>query len=540
MTLSLYFHTLRFLKPVQFTGRLSKRFRKLDSTSSDTSTLRKAKGGWVEARLARQSLLSDQLARFLNQEGSTLSWNDPQQEKLWLYNLHYFDDLNSINAVERTALHRRFIARWIKENPAPQGNGWEPYPLSLRIVNWVKWFKQGQSPEPLWLESLALQTKLLSQTLEHHLLGNHLFANAKALLFAGLYFEGHEADTWLNTALEILDREIPEQILADGGNFELSPMYHATITQDMLDLINIAQCYQHPELAKRLPAWKMRVSKMLIWLEVMTHPDGQVSFFNDSAQGIAPTFTQLKDYAEPLGITPIGVDAERSSVQHLEETGYVRINSNDAVALLDVAKVGPDYIPGHAHADSLSFEFSVFGKRLLVNSGTSCYGTSSERLRQRGTAAHNTVLINNENSSVVWGGFRVAQRAYPQSLEIEEAADRIRVACSHTGYRWLKGKPQHHREWKFGERTLSVTDTLSGRFNKAQARYHLHPDWRAELKGNQLVCLNGDGDRVVIEIEQGQATLEESTYHPEFGLSILNKVLAVDFDSASTQVFISW
>lgn len=537
MNISLYYHTLRHLKPVQFTRRLGMRFRKLDCNSNDSISVRTPRGEWVEARLASQSLLSDSCARFLNIEGSALLWNDSQQEKLWLYNLHYFDDLNSINASERTLMHHGFVSRWIGENPAPHGNGWEPYPLSLRIVNWIKWFQQGHVPEPEWLSSLALQAKVLSQTLEYHLLGNHLFANAKAMLFAGLYFEGVEADSWLKKALKILDREIPEQILPDGGNFELSPMYHATITLDMLDLINVAQCYQHPETAKRLPAWKARVAHMLSWLGVMTHPDGHVSFFNDSAQGIAPTFKQLSDYAKRLGITPV---AEERNIQHLKDSGYIRVGSNEAAAILDVAKVGPDYIPGHAHADSLSFELSVFERRLLVNSGTSCYGISSERLRQRGTAAHNTVLINSENSSVVWSGFRVAQRAYPKGLEIEGSADRIRVACGHTGYRWLKGRPRHSREWLFGERTLSVIDTVSGSFNTAQARYHIHPAWHAELNGNQLICVNGEGDRVVIDVVKGKASLDDSTYHPEFGLSIPNKVLLVDFISASTEVLISW
>ena len=41
-------------------------------------------------------------------------------------------------------------------------------------------------------------------------------------------------------------------------------------------------------------------------------------------------------------------------------------------------------------------ELSLFGHRMLVNSGVSCYGDSRERLRQRATAAHNTVVIDGE------------------------------------------------------------------------------------------------------------------------------------------------
>ena len=43
------------------------------------------------------------------------------------------------------------------------------------------------------------------------------------------------------------------------------------------------------------------------------------------------------------------------------------------MALLDVARVGPDYLPGHAHADTLSFELSLYDRRTIVNCGISQY-----------------------------------------------------------------------------------------------------------------------------------------------------------------------
>ena len=79
----------------------------------------------------------------------------------------------------------------------------------------------------------------MKKRLEVHLLGNHLFSNAKALVFAGIFFEGGEAGQWLEKGLSILAKQIPEQILSDGGQFELSPMYHALALEDMLDLCNI-------------------------------------------------------------------------------------------------------------------------------------------------------------------------------------------------------------------------------------------------------------------------------------------------------------
>ena len=76
-------------------------------------------------------------------------------DKLWLYNLHYFDDLNATGPEDRTDWHRALIDRWVGENPPFEGIGWDPYPTSLRIVNWIKWACRGNEMEPAWLESLA-------------------------------------------------------------------------------------------------------------------------------------------------------------------------------------------------------------------------------------------------------------------------------------------------------------------------------------------------------------------------------------------------
>lgn len=352
------------------------------------------------------------------------------------------------------------------------------------------------------------------------------------------------------TGLELLDRELPEQVLDDGGNFELSPMYHSIMLMDVLDLINIANVFEHSELKQRLEVWKNKARDMAGWLKAMCHPDGEISMFNDAAMGIAPAPAKLFRYYDSLSegdswsvvrgpwsekaIADYGQrksdNGKRTTI--LKESGYVRLENNKAVALLDVAKVGPDYIPGHAHADSLSFELSVFGQRLLVNSGTSCYGLSDERLRQRGTAAHNTVVINNENSSEVWSGFRVARRAYPADLVVNE--DQQSVSCSHTGYRWLKGKPEHTRQWSLTEQQLNVKDSVKGAFSTAQARYHLHPDVKARFNETptpkeSIEFTLPEGQVVKMHIKNGTAKLEPGSWHPEFGLSLPTQCVVVDF-----------
>ena len=108
---------------------------------------------------------------------------------------------------------------------------------------------------------------------------------------------------------------------------------------------------------------------MFKWLETMCHPDGEISFFNDSALGIAPKIHDLKSYANRLNINYKSIKFNK--IINLSNSGYIRMTSNDAVALLDTAPIGPDYLPAHAHADTLSFELTLFGQRVFVNSGTS-------------------------------------------------------------------------------------------------------------------------------------------------------------------------
>jgi len=518
-----YWHTLRFLRWVQIWERIRKHFFAPKVDLASAPSLRVGAGEWLQASKRSQRMMGPDNFRFLNVERkieSLSDWNHSNWEKLWLYNLHYFDDLTAVGAKQRTAWHQACIQRWIGENPAGQGNGWEPYPSSLRIVNWIKWSLAENQPQYGWMHSLAVQVRYLSNNLETHLLGNHLFANAKALCFAGLFFDGEEADRWYKTGLQIIERELVEQLCEDGGNFELSTMYHIIFLEDLLDLINIHRAYGRT-LPKEIES---QVVPMLSWLQAMCHPDGEISFFNDAALGITPTVSEITDYADRLGFVAKPVN---DGLVDLPSSGYSRVSKGDAVALIDRAAVGPDYLPGHAHADTLCFELSLFGKRVIVNSGTSVYGTGQQRQIERGTAAHSTVLIDEENSSEVWSGFRVARRAYvtKRSSQVDEQS--IHLLGCHDGYKRLKGKPYHCREWLFDENTLRITDHISGKgAHQAVAVFPLHPDVTLQHAQQDHCVLLVDGKQVKIEFEgDGVLKVVNGSYHPEFGFSIANQHL---------------
>ena len=523
MSLLRYFYTIRYLRWVQIQERCKRKIIQPIIDDTAAAKLREQVDGWVIPAACAERMVDEQSFCFLNEAHdlvSTGDWNGATLSKLWLYNLHYFDDLTAVDAGQRAKWHRVLIQRWIDENPWGKGNGWEPYPSSLRIVNWVKWALYGNPLKYHWLHSLAIQVRYLSQNLETHLLGNHLFANAKALCFAGLFFDGEEANGWYKTGFQLIEREVVEQLCDDGGNFELSTMYHITFLEDLLDLINLHRAY-----SRAVPAGvESSISPMLKWLQAMCHPDGEISFFNDAALGITPAVSETMDYAGRLGFLTQSV---KDGLVDLPSSGYSRIAMGDVVALIDRAAVGPDYLPGHAHADTLSFELSLFGKRVVVNSGTSAYGTGGQRQIERGTANHSTVLIDGENSSEVWSGFRVARRAYVTERVNRENEQSIRLSACHNGYKRLKGKPQHCREWLFEDNALLIIDHITGKGeHQAIAIFPLHPDVVLQNACFNLCFLLVDGKQVRVEFEgNGELEVVDSSYHPEFGLSIANQHL---------------
>ncbi|WP_428291527.1 heparinase II/III family protein [Hydrogenophaga sp.] len=501
-------------------------------------------GDWTTPARRQPSMTQAGRFIFLNRAGDLDrdGWDGPGQEKLWRYNQHYFDDLNALESVSRLDWHRQLVASWVAQNPPGTGTGWESYPTSLRIVNWIKWSLEQGVTEPSFLDSLFLQVRWLARRLETHLLGNHLFVNAKALVFAGAYFSGDEAASWRRIGFGILRREIPEQILPDGGQFERSPMYHALAYEDMLDLYNLRRCFAPdaiwPESAG-CDLGQETLARMRTWLHTMCHPNGELALFNDTAADVAPSVQELDAYAQRLGLPP----SAGPQAMHLAHSGYIRLQQGEAIVLFDAAPVGPDYLPAHAHADTLSLELSLRLTRVIVNSGTSVYAEGSERSRQRSTAAHSTVVIDQQDSSEVWGSFRVARRARPHDVHVELERDRQHAFARHDGYCRLPGRATHARSLTLVRNGLLVEDAIEGNFDHAQSRFHFHPGVLVEVDagGQRGACHLPDGSAVTWHAEGSRpARVEASTWHPAFGVSVTNCCLVLDWATRQCAFQLHW
>ena len=463
--ISKYYHTLKYLRPIQFRYRayyfVRARWRKLNGFKYPLIRKYAAKDK-ISLSLSlpqHPSYSPKNTFQFLHISHTfpeQIDWNYSNYGKLWTYNLNYFEFLEqeNINTQEAKSLIYSFI-----DQPNLK-DGLEPFPIALRLLNWVKFLVKHNISDAKIEEAMYAHAYILSDNIEYHLLGNHLLEDGFGLLFAAYYFQDN---VLYQKAATILLAELEEQILSDGAHFELSPMYHQHILFRVLDSINIVanNPFQNQEL---LPLLSQKAAIMLGWLTQMTFPNGDIPMFNDSAPDIAPTSAQLFDYAQQLNIP--------TKMLPLRDSGYRRFTTDRLEMICDVGNVAPDYIPGHAHSDTFSFVLYMDGLPFIVDTGTSTYEANALRQKERGTAAHNTLMINGKEQTEVWGGFRVARRAKVQVIIDEKDC----IEAYHDGYK--ENGAIHHRLFCLNSAlNIGISDMV---FSKSTVNckvfIHLHPD----------------------------------------------------------------
>ena len=309
----------------------------------------------------------------------------------------------------------------------------------------------------------------LERNLEYHLLGNHLLENAFAILFAAYYFKCRK---WHRLAKKILYEQLAEQILSDGGHFELSPMYHQNVLQRCLDGINLISTNQSFEDKLLLEFMRVQSTKMLRWLSTVTFSDGAIPFVNDSTVDIAPSTSQLVEYAETLGL-------ETSQNVTLTSSGYRKWKTAQFEAFMDIGEIGADYIPGHAHSDTFNFLLHIQGQPFIVDTGITTYDKNTRRNDERSTRAHNTVMVEEREQTEIWSGFRVANRA----RIIERVEEGNCISASHNGY--ISKDIIHTRSFSLKGQVFQIKDTLN-KASSAHAFLHFCPSIDLHVVGNEV------------------------------------------------------
>ena len=453
---------------------------------------------------------------FLNVETyfeNQIDWTCDKHGRLWNYNLQYAGFLNQedLSEEERSQLIIDLYNGLTVGSPTP-----EPYTASLRIMNVIRFLsKSDLSGEKRDSLNSAVYSELiyLSNNLEYHILGNHLLENSFALLMGGFYFSD---ETLIHKAQELLLEELNEQILLDGGHFERSPMYHNIILYRVLEAISYLRT--HHELQKSL---RNTAKQMIGWMLAMQFKDGSVPHFNDSVDGVAVSNSELLQLAKEMNIWPI-------DPIELKESGYRKYISGKFEVFVDVEGIKPIYQPGHAHADSLSFQLSYNEKPFLIDPGVSTYASGERRNWERSTKAHNTVCVEGRNSADVWGSFRVGKRP---KVTIEKDLHELISARIQTGFY------EHSRTFNITSSAIRISDNVKSRAPMAIAYFYLHPSINV-IEHNIEYCVLNNGCKIQTDSEYG---IQIESYHYAMGFNQLieGKRCSISFKSNCVTEIIS-
>jgi hypothetical protein len=514
--IKLFYNTILYLKPIQVYYRIYYfiRNRYIFKKVKRRKHLNFNFIIWKQVLINKNNYLEkNNTFSFLNNSHSffgKIDWNYCGLGKLWVYNLNYFDFLNQENIRKEIGL--RLIKNYINNDTLIKC-GKEPYPISLRGINWVKFLSKHKIKDKLINDNLYNHYYNLFKNIEYHLLGNHILENAFSLLFGSYYFQNKK---FYNKSKNLLITQLNEQVLKDGAHFELSPMYHQIIFSRLLDSIQIIKLNTEWEKDNLIVFLEHKASLMLSWLQNITYKNGNIPMVNDATYDIAPNSEVLFDYAKYLGIQNQNIP--------LSDSGYRKILSKHYELFIDIGDVGPDYQPGHAHSDTFNFELIKNGNPIFVDTGISTYEKNAIRQYERATHSHNTVKIGYKEQTQVWGGFRVAKRARITHL-IEKSNF---IEASHDGY--FSNGYKHTRSFLWGEKNLILKDKINrSTSNNAKAYFHLHSSVSKPLVDGNNVILESSG--VSIEFERASTIcIEEFQLSAGFNKTNLAYKIVVLFD----------
>lgn len=508
----------------------------------------------IECIKKKKELLINKEFDFLNEKvifKEELGWHDKSLAQLWRYNLHYFDYFRGLSEnevlepnIENYEILRFYVKNWIINNKnVGLGDGWHPYTISLRLVNWIfaysvftKYLENDEEFNEEFLASIVTQSTFLLDNREYDVVGNHLFENLKTLIIIGMFFgESKLGEKYLIIGEKEMLKQLSEQFLEDGGHFELSAMYHSILLKGLTEMI-----YVYRNLEHEIPLEFSNVQKKaLFYLENITHPDGEIPLFNDAAFGIAnapyyivefatekkPKLSSLTFFDQLLvqnSSSPIEKMEIESNTFYAKHSGYLKSSDKKIFSIIDFGKPCPEYLPAHAHADIFSYEISFHGKRLVVDTGTYEYA-GSKRNYDRSTRAHNTLTINEENQSEVWGSFRVANRAVPTVHSFKEDGDFTEILASHDGYNKKFGTLHYRKYIHVYNEAIIVLDFVNSK-EKIESFIHFNPSTVFSYLDEDIVIINKD---LVLKPINASFFVQDSVYHPMFGTEIENKKIVV-------------
>jgi Heparinase II/III-like protein/Heparinase II/III N-terminus len=329
---------------------------------------------------------------------------------------------------------------WMKANPYPLGINWSStLEVAFRSLSWT-WVDHLISDAPRYAElrsellsALAFHGRYIERYLSTYFSPNtHLLGEAVAMFFLGtLYPQTPSASRWKKQGWEIVLHEAGRQVRPDGLYFEQSLYYHAYALDFFLYARQLAAVNDLPILA----AYDGVLLTMLDVVEALAQA-GPAEGFGDDDGGrlFDPHRNHTEHLTDPLALGALAYNRDDLPAAQLTEESIWLFGERAVAELRDPAPrqavnsvafpdggvyvladsepfpqnmmidAGPQGVGscGHGHADALSVHLTMNGKRWLIDSGSGIYVSSDpqERNHFRGTAAHNTIRVDEQDQAI--------------------------------------------------------------------------------------------------------------------------------------------
>ena len=409
---------------------------------------------------------------------------------------------------------------WQLENPYPWGINWtSTLEVAFRSLSWLwVYFLLQETPAMTlefraeWLRAVALSGRHIELYLSTFFSPNtHLLGEAVALFFIGTLCPTlHSSSRWMRRGWEIVLRESERQVRQDGFYFEQSTYYHVYALDFLIQASLLASLNNIP-----FPQdFSHRLEKMLDVLAVFCRAGAPPRWGDDDGGRV---FDASRNRAEHL-CDPLATGAAlfgRSDFKSLagglrEETlwlmgekGVEKFDNIDAKrpemistalqvsglyvmscperrlqAIIDAGPQGA-LTAGHGHADALSLTVHAEECELLGDPGTCEYvSAGTDRDQFRGTAAHNTLLLDGRNQSEPKGPFLWKRLTQAKAEDWITGRTFDLFVGTHDGY-FRPENPAIHRRWVFFRKPKFwiVRDLMVGTgTHQLDLLWHLNPE----------------------------------------------------------------
>jgi uncharacterized heparinase superfamily protein len=426
-----------------------------------------------------------------------------------------------------------WLGRYLAHPPPLSSVFWDPYPLATRIMSCQALSGEGlRLPESLG-RCVAQWTLVLSALSERHLMANHLLRNHAGVVVGSQALGGRVGRRISSRAMAQLVGEARRQFLADGCHEERTPGYHLLATMDVL--AGVACADEGSDYRRRLAGV---AESALGALAVLTHEDGRLSAFGDTAPGSLPTPESVEVWAASLRVRPRpGIERGSGAWRRrtLTAAGFSRLQGAGLSVILSHGPFGAPHNPGHAHCDLFSFELDALGTRVVCDPGVHSYHDPVWRERTRAAASHATPSIRGREQAEIWKAFRCGWR--PSTLKTDWQQDG--GDCRFLGEALAFGPREPlglRRELVFQAGRVKVKDRIAGapEFSVALT---LGPSVQAARAEETCVVLPIPGGAVRLVVDHGRVERSQGYLSQRFGDRRPAQVLTLHADPARGLAF---